>query len=286
MISNTETNGRRSLRIANSRPENLETASPFVALYQSRNGNDSRPSSEEQLYALRLLNDASKFANDCGQNVWEFAIELNELLDRGVSRSLLRWFVCRNLIEHRIESRTCGDTRRQFFEAHNLLFDAQSCFVLSSLGHEALASLVRKFESINPFDNRQESHMNNSPKEQPVWCSDTRVLKIGGQVVKHFKWPAPNQEILISAFAEMGWPEQIDDPLPQTEVCPKRRLHDTIKCLNRNQVNALIKFRGDGTGRAARWEFQVPKEETESNTQIPAQTEAIKPMITNDQESV
>lgn len=98
-------------------------------------------------------------------------------------------------------------------------------------------------------------------RETPEWCPTTRILKIAGKVVKHFKWPAPNQEMLITAFAELNWPDQIDDPLPQTSVCPKRKLHDTIKCLNRNQVHPLIKFRGDGTGLAARWEFRPPEKE-------------------------
>ena len=98
-------------------------------------------------------------------------------------------------------------------------------------------------------------------REVPEWCPTTRVLKMSGKVVKHFKWPAPNQEILINAFAELNWPDQIDDPLPRTAVCPKRKLHDTIKCLNRNQAHPLIKFRGDGTGLAARWEFRPPEQE-------------------------
>lgn len=98
-------------------------------------------------------------------------------------------------------------------------------------------------------------------REIPEWCPTARVLKMSGKVVKHFKWPAPNQEMLINAFAELNWPDQIDDPLPQTAVCPKRKLHDTIKCLNRNQIHPLIKFRGDGTGLAARWEFIPPKQE-------------------------
>lgn len=103
-------------------------------------------------------------------------------------------------------------------------------------------------------------------RETPEWCPTTRVLKIAGKVVKHFKWPAPNQEMLITAFAELNWPDQIDDPLPQTNVCPKRKLHDTIKCLNRNQIHPLIKFRGDGTGLAARWEFRPPEEEKPEQT--------------------
>ena len=36
---------------------------------------------------------------------------------------------------------------------------------------------------------------------------------------------------------------------------PKQRLHDTIKCLNRRQLNCLIQFGGDGTSEGVIWRF-------------------------------
>ncbi|MCA9075835.1 MAG: hypothetical protein KDA93_12430 [Planctomycetaceae bacterium] len=64
-----------------------------------------------------------------------------------------------------------------------------------------------------------------------------------------------NQEVVLCAFEEDGWPERVDDPLPpQPDQDSKRRLADTIKCLNRKQVNKLIHFRGDGTGQGIVWE--------------------------------
>jgi hypothetical protein len=56
------------------------------------------------------------------------------------------------------------------------------------------------------------------------------------------------------AFEEDGWPPRIDDPLPQKlNQDPKSRLHDTIKCLNRNHRKRLIRFSGDGTGEGVVW---------------------------------
>lgn len=87
------------------------------------------------------------------------------------------------------------------------------------------------------------------PDVTPVWDRTKRELRVGNRVVKQFKWPAENQERVLDAFQDNGWPVRIDDPLlPHPEICPKRRLHDTLKCLNRKQANELIKFRGDGTG--------------------------------------
>ena len=79
---------------------------------------------------------------------------------------------------------------------------------------------------------------------------------MGDVLVKQFKLPSPNQETVLMAFQEEGWPPRIDDPLPpHPELDPKRRLHDTIKCLNHNQQNRLIQFHGDGTGEGVLWEL-------------------------------
>jgi hypothetical protein len=80
--------------------------------------------------------------------------------------------------------------------------------------------------------------------------------------VKLFKVPAINQEAVLAAFEEEEWPPRIDDPLsPRGEQNPKRRLHDTITALNRNQKAPLIRFFGDGSGQGVRWEFTGRLEE-------------------------
>ena len=65
-----------------------------------------------------------------------------------------------------------------------------------------------------------------------------------------------NQERILAAFEEEGWPVHIDDPLPpHPEQDSKRRLHDTINSLNRNQKKRLIQFLGNGNGQGIRWEL-------------------------------
>jgi hypothetical protein len=86
-----------------------------------------------------------------------------------------------------------------------------------------------------------------------------RELRIGDAIVKKFKCRAANQEAILNAFEEDQWPPRIDDPLPQvTDLDPKRRLADTIKCLNRKQGNAILKFGGDGTGEGVVWRLVEP----------------------------
>ena len=82
------------------------------------------------------------------------------------------------------------------------------------------------------------------------------LVTIAAEVIKRYRVPAPNQELILSAFQEEGWVPRIDDPLaPQLNQDSKRRLHDTINSLNRNQKQSLIRFLGDGKGEGIRWEF-------------------------------
>lgn len=88
----------------------------------------------------------------------------------------------------------------------------------------------------------------------PRWDPNRRELWLDGMLVKRFRQPAPNQEKILSAFQEEGWPPSIDDPLSQNpEQNPKRRLNQTIRNLNRFHQTSLIRFGGDGTGECVMW---------------------------------
>ncbi len=90
----------------------------------------------------------------------------------------------------------------------------------------------------------------------PHWDAMRRELLIGGQVVKRFRVPAPNQEAVLAAFEEEGWPHRVYDPLPpEDEKDAKRRLNETIKRLNRHRLARVIRFHGDGTGEGVFWEM-------------------------------
>jgi hypothetical protein len=89
----------------------------------------------------------------------------------------------------------------------------------------------------------------------PCWNSVLRELRLGSRLVKRFQAPADNQEAILDALEEEGWPVRIDDPLsPTPDINAKRRLHDTIKNLNRHQTHRVIRFRGDGRGEGVLWE--------------------------------
>ncbi len=112
----------------------------------------------------------------------------------------------------------------------------------------------------SPLNGHQNGHQSSPQAIKPVWDRDRRELRLGNVVVKRFKWPAGNQERVLNAFENQGWPEFVGDPLDvDPKICPKRRLHDTLKCLNRKQLCPAVKFRGDGTGKRVRLEINPDK---------------------------
>lgn len=109
-------------------------------------------------------------------------------------------------------------------------------------------------EGFEPLAELTESLEQSELGDRPSWDRTRRVLMFAAQVIKRFNWPARNQELILTAFEEMGWPDRIDDPLPVTEgISQKDRLHDTIKCLNRKRLIKSIRFTGDGTGQGVCW---------------------------------
>jgi hypothetical protein len=49
---------------------------------------------------------------------------------------------------------------------------------------------------------------------RPRWNPDTRTLRFGEDTCKDFsKQAARNQEAILAAFEESGWPRRIEDPI-------------------------------------------------------------------------
>ncbi len=231
-------------------------------------------------HAMLILLEAFDYAIDTGDDCWDFAVQIRELQAAGLNESDLRWLVRKGLVLHSREVTLLGDNGRKFQPIGNLTFVRRTCFVLSALGAEQARRLESELKSAEKLDLSASQLHTVSPDRlsvfsaslQPAaaqrvpeatcihWDAENRKLDVRGIVVKRFKWQAPNQEIVLSAFQEEGWPERIDDPLPpQPEQDSKRRLSDTIKCLNRKQINSLIHFHGDGTGEGIFWELLDPR---------------------------
>lgn len=208
--------------------------------------------------ALRLLLQAHDYAMELRQDTWDWAVELAALRTAGLSNSDLRWLVAKGLVDHAVEATAADDAARHFRRVPLLQFSAPTCVVLTESGVVAARKLPAS-EAASAVPAKSAAHgllePLDEPAERPKWDEQRRQLRVGRALVKEFKLPSPNQETVLMAFEEEGWPPRIDDPLPPVaQLDPRRRLHDTIKALNRKQKHHLIRFRGDGSGEGIRWE--------------------------------
>src|SRR5688572_29170159 len=88
---------------------------------------------EELLTALQLLTNAWRYARDVNADVWEFAVEIGNLHQKGVNNALLRWLQAQRVVEHREETTNLGENHRQFANGGGRFTD-QTCFVITDLG--------------------------------------------------------------------------------------------------------------------------------------------------------
>lgn len=225
---------------------------------------------------LLLLLDAYECAVDVGASVWDFALEVKQLRERGLNDNDLRWLTSKGYAEHALETTLLGDVKRYFRPAGPLKFTGKSCFVLSAAGVDVAIFFRTEAQAGSTPESACESEGVASkpvsaaiiqiradadygdpiPQPCPVWDSQRHELWLGNTLVKRFAQPSPNQEAVLAAFHEENWPACIADPLPPApEIDPKRRLQDTIKALNNNQKTALLHFKGDGTGQGVVWEL-------------------------------
>lgn len=219
--------------------------------------------------ALALLLQAFDYAVDLDQDAWDLAVELHVLRGAKLNNSDIRWLAAKGYVEHAQELTGPGDPARHFRRLPLLTFAETECFVLTRAG-EVVAREICSGDisaAVNPASSIGICQI--APVEElqlrPKWDPQRRQLRLGSDVVKEFKLPSPNQETVLTAFEEEGWPPRIDDPLPpQEQLDPRRRLHDTIKALNRKQKRFRIRFRGDGSGEGIRWEPFSPELAAES----------------------
>ena len=219
------------------------------------------------LAGLALLAQARWYAEDLNRDPWDFAVEIPSLRRAGLTVNDLRWLVCKGYVEHAREITVTGAIDRDFQCHGGLKFSRRSAFILTNAGLAAIETAPGDMGADRTISPERDSNPSGlltlaQPQPQPAaefplkptWDRDRHELRVDGQLVKVFKLPSPNQEMVLAAFEEEGWPARIDDPLPPTsDLEPKRRLHDTIKSLNRNQKARLVRFMGDGTGQGIQW---------------------------------
>ena len=226
--------------------------------------------------ALQVLERAYHYAKELELSSWDFAVEISSLRRAGLDNADFRWLTCCGYVEHAIETSSIDDDSRTFRSSGRLNFRKKTCFILTDAGSEYVSQLCNADSDWETFESSSDSANGLTSKSRkvigceqfsmPQWDCDRREIRYKGQLVKQYKLPSPNQEMILMAFEEEGWPARIDDPLSaKGEQPPKRRLHDTIRSLNRHQKEFLIRFKGDGTGEGILWEPATkPKSENGS----------------------
>jgi hypothetical protein len=190
---------------------------------------------------LMALAEAHDLGLAAGRDVWQFALEIQALGQLGVSYSQMRLLITEGLIEHRLETSRPTDRERKFRRTKNLALLPESRFVISARGLELARS-------------QGTGAIGTAGDGKPRWDPGRRELWFGGQRVKALKGQAKNQEPVLAAFQEQGWPQCIECPLLAVgDQSRGERLMYALKALNRSQEPPAIHFHGNGTGRCVCW---------------------------------
>lgn len=185
-------------------------------------------------------------------------VPLARLRRWGVRNTVLLWMYYRAHIEQREPLWNPSTGGQEWIVRGSTRIDEGSYFVLTRPG-EAFADLflARVVAPLTDHDIDDAWATLLLGQLAPQYNRAGRVFRWGNHVLKHFRQPSPNQELILSAAEELDWPVWFDDPLPRGMVRnAKVRLHDTIKDLNRRQRIFLIHFMGDGTGTRLGWELR------------------------------
>jgi len=191
-------------------------------------------------------------AVDARQSPAAFGLELASLRHLGLTESDLRWLICRGYVEHLLDLTLAGEPGRTMRASGALHFAPRSCFCLTQAGVEFAEQLCRPLRAPRTAAHAQATD------GVPTWHAVERRLCFAGQTLKEFATPAPNQELILTAFEEESWAAHIDDPLPpRTGVDPRMRLNKTLYRLNHSLAPPLIHFSCEH-GHTVRWQTNHP----------------------------
>jgi hypothetical protein len=185
-------------------------------------------------------------------------VPLPYLRKKGIADHILLWLLYQGHVEH-LQSAdneyACGS---QVSGKNSLILTKSSCFTLTERGAVCTEDFLSAALVLNgPIAFQALWDRLLVGLLTPWYDRDNRALSWGRHVLKCFRQPSMNQELVLYAAEELGWDPWFDDPLPRRPgTNPKILLHDTIKDLNRRQVPHFIHFRGDGTGKRVGWEYR------------------------------
>jgi hypothetical protein len=213
----------------------------------SRN-NGVSPLPQSACGGLQLLAAAHLYSRTLHADPWDFAVRFQELRAAGCTTNDLRYLVLRGFVENAVE--IVRNHKHEFRKRQKVSVSPRSFYVLTDRGFEFASKCGLGSNGL--ADKGQPTALTLKPQFVH------RELRVGGKIVKKFRQPAESQETILLAFEELGWSQEIDDPLPKApNLDPKQRLRQTIANLNRHQLQPLIHFFGNGTGQKIGWEWRT-----------------------------
>jgi hypothetical protein len=179
--------------------------------------------------------------------------------EHGIGEPVLRWMLYQGHVEHLSPASGAAGGKAGTVLVSSVLLMESSCFALTEAGavfaDQFLANVFAEEENVVGM----ARELLLLGRLVPAFNAEKRVLSWGRHVLKCFRQPSPNQELILAAAEEMAWPEWFDDPLPRVQgTNPKIRLHDTIKALNRHQESHIVHFKGAGLGTRVGWDYRHP----------------------------
>ncbi len=204
--------------------------------------------------AYELLWESHSHAQTLRCDPWDFAVEIEQLHQAGLSNSDLRGLIAEGHVVHGVEMTRPRELRRSFRLIPNLQLEEHTCFVLTPRGIEKACELLDCPTPCGLTHDNGTSTIAATEELVPEWNRHTGHLSFSGVLIKRFRQPAPYQRLILDAFEVQNWPIDVEDPLPKTQgVTSKKRLDYSIQGLNRGHRLAILRFGGDGTGHGVRW---------------------------------
>src|SRR6185369_1943148 len=147
--------------------------------------------------AIRVLRKAHEASLRERGDPWQFAVSLTELNACGLDGTDIRTLLAQGCLYHGMEiekGRTCRIRR-----VTHLRISQRSCFVISPtrIAEFADGGLVH-------LKNNCADATSSVGPLKPYWNAASRQLTLGGRIVKEFRRPAPNQELLLAVFEDDG----------------------------------------------------------------------------------
>jgi hypothetical protein len=203
--------------------------------------------------ALKILLEAHDYSTTAAGDPWQFAVELAELRQVGLTNSDVRLLECHGYLDHAVEQTQVGHAERAFRPTANLALSDKSCFVLKAAAVSVVRQEIEFYSLVHPAPRPTGANDKvQQDQDHPSWDKKSRTLSWRGKLVKRFRLDAANQQAVLEAFEEQGWAHCILVVMPADgAVASKERLHDTLKNLNRS-VKPHLRFNQAGSQVA--WE--------------------------------